>query len=143
MVLLAACPACCCTLLARRGRWGLAPAQLLVGYVFTAAAYRHTVEPRACAVLPRRRAKGGYVRHCHTDSPLKGEAALLDYSEAAREDCASMVVVPGFVSAEEERSLMQEIGRTLRGKRYLYDHWDGVSVVVVCTSCHTMSLRFR
>jgi len=142
--MLAACPASRFTLLARRSRWELAPAQLLVGYVFTAAAYRrHTVEPRACAVSPRHRARGGYVRHCHTDSPLEGEAALLDYSETAREDCASMVVVPDFVSAEEERSLMQEIGRTLRGKRYLYDHWDGVSVVVVCTSCHTTSLRFR
>lgn len=127
----------CCTLLSRRGRWGLAPTQLLVSYVFTATAHRRKPEPPACAVSPGHEAKRRYVRHCHTESPLQGKIDLLEYSEAAREDCASMVVVPDFVSAKEERSLMQEIGRTLRGKRYLYDHWDGVRVAVASASCHT------
>lgn len=114
-------------LLSRCGRWGLAPSQLLVSsYVFTAATYRHKAEPWTCAVSPNE-AKSRSGRLYHSESVATGKADLLDYSEAAREDCGSMVVVPDFVSAEEERSLMQEIGRTLRGKRYLYDHWDGVS----------------
>ena len=58
---------------------------------------------------------------------LHGDAALLECSEAATEDCRDVLVVPEFVSTEEEGSLLQEIDRTLRGKKYLYNHWDGVT----------------
>lgn len=51
---------------------------------------------------------------------------LLHCNDAAREDSRDMKVIPDFVSEEEEQSLLQDIGRTLRGKRYQYDHWDGV-----------------
>ena len=37
-----------------------------------------------------------------------------------------MIVIPDFISEEEEQFLLQDISRTLRGKRYQYDHWDGV-----------------
>ena len=61
-----------------------------------------------------------------------GEAALLEVSKAAEEDRGDVAVVPGFVTTEESEGLLQEIRRTLRGKRYLYNHWDGVRLVVVC-----------
>ena len=51
---------------------------------------------------------------------------LLHCNDAAREDSRDITVIPDFVSEEEEQSLLQDIGRTLRGKRYQYDHWDGV-----------------
>lgn len=52
--------------------------------------------------------------------------SLLHCNHAAREDSRDMIVIPNFISEEEEQSLLQDIGRTLRGKRYQYDHWDGV-----------------
>jgi len=52
-------------------------------------------------------------------------------TEAAREDSADIVVVPDFISSEEEQSLLQDVSRTLRGKKYQYQHWDGVSRSVI------------
>lgn len=57
---------------------------------------------------------------------VQGDDTLLECSEAAIEDCKDVLVVPEFINAEEGESLLQEISRTLRGKRYLYNHWDGV-----------------
>lgn len=57
---------------------------------------------------------------------VQGDDTLLECSEAAIEDCKDVLVVPEFISAEEGELLLQEISRTLRGKRYLYNHWDGV-----------------
>jgi len=48
-------------------------------------------------------------------------------TEAARKDSEDIVVVPDFISSEEEQSLLQDVSRTLRGKKYQYQHWDGVS----------------
>ena len=78
---------------------------------------------RACAVFQR--PVSGRV----TSGVGRGDVSLLESSEAAREDCEDLVVVPGFVSEEEERLLLQEVRRTLRGKKYLYDHWDGVRLL--------------
>ena len=67
---------------------------------------------------------------CTSDGGLETLLAtangLLYCNDAAREDSRDMKVIPDFVSEEEEQSLLQDIGRTLRGKRYQYDHWDGV-----------------
>ena len=57
---------------------------------------------------------------------LCGDPALLEHSEAAVEDCRDVLVVPEFVTAEEGETLLREINRTLRGKSYQYNHWDGV-----------------
>lgn len=57
---------------------------------------------------------------------VQGDDDLLECSEAAIEDCKDVLVVPEFISAEEGESLLHEINRTLRGKRFLYNHWDGV-----------------
>ena len=57
---------------------------------------------------------------------LSGDPTLLERSEAASEDCSNVVVIPEFLTAKEGDNLLEEISRTLRGKKYLYDHWDGV-----------------
>ena len=64
-----------------------------------------------------------------------GDAALLEVSKTAEEDRGDVAVVPGFMTTEESECLLEEIRRTLRGKRYLYNHWDGVRLVVVCFQC--------
>ncbi len=56
------------------------------------------------------------------------DPSLLDCSRAAAQDVDDFAVIPNFVSGEEEEQLMVDIRRTLRGKKYLYDHWDGVSI---------------
>ncbi len=61
---------------------------------------------------------------CSVD--LQSDPSLVDCSKAAREDSDGFVVVPDFVSPEEEALLCQDINRTLRGKKYQYDHWDKV-----------------
>ena len=59
---------------------------------------------------------------------LQGDRGLIECSDAAREEgIKNFAVIPDFISQEEEQSLLQDISRTLRGKRYQYDHWDGVS----------------
>lgn len=63
-------------------------------------------------------------------SPMRerfGDRSLLDFSKEAEQDSLSFVVVPNFISAEEEGVLMRDVGRSLRGKKYQFDHWDGVS----------------
>ncbi len=54
------------------------------------------------------------------------DPSLVDCSEAVVNDIKCISVIPDFVSREEEEMLMVEIRRTLRGKKYMYDHWDGV-----------------
>ncbi|CAI8000411.1 Alpha-ketoglutarate-dependent dioxygenase alkB homolog 7, mitochondrial, partial [Geodia barretti] len=54
-----------------------------------------------------------------------GDPALLEASVTAEIDCGDVGVLPGFVTEDESESLLVEIRRTLRGKRYLYNHWDG------------------
>ena len=58
---------------------------------------------------------------------LKGDPNLVEYSKSAADDASNFTVVPNFVSEEEEARLMKEIERAVRGKRFLYRHWDGVS----------------
>ena len=55
------------------------------------------------------------------------DPGLIECSDSAWEDSQSLAVIPGFVSAEEEQLLLQDISRSLRGKRYEFQHWDGVS----------------
>ena len=55
-----------------------------------------------------------------------GDPALLEASVTAEIDCGDVGVLPGFVTEDESESLLVEIRRTLRGKRYLYNHWDRV-----------------
>ena len=82
------------------------------------ACFRSSVRGSCCLILRRF---------------LSGDPALLEHSEAASEDYNDVVVVPEFLTAEEGESLLQEISRILRGKKYLYDHWDGV-----CNAIHAM-----
>lgn len=69
---------------------------------------------------------------CSTAPSVHGDDTLLECSEAALEDCKNVLVIPEFISVEEGESLLQEISRTLRGKRYLYNHWDGVGADCAC-----------
>lgn len=65
---------------------------------------------------------------------LGGDPNLIDCSPAAEGDRDGFVVIPDFVSVEEEHELCQDIKRTLRGRQYQYDHWDKLS-----TSCHNIA----
>ena len=38
-----------------------------------------------------------------------------------------MTIVPGFIAAEEESSLMKEMERVWRHSKYEYSHWDKVT----------------
>ncbi|XP_064386959.1 alpha-ketoglutarate-dependent dioxygenase alkB homolog 7, mitochondrial-like [Halichondria panicea] len=53
------------------------------------------------------------------------DPSLLDCSRAAAQDVDGFAIISNFVSSEEEEQLMVDIRRTLRGRKYLYDHWDG------------------
>ena len=55
-----------------------------------------------------------------------GDRNLVVFSKEAEEDSWSFAVIPGFISPEEEESLMMDVSRSLRGKKYQFDHWDGV-----------------
>ena len=61
---------------------------------------------------------------------ITSEERLVNCTEAARADSEDIVVVPEFISSEEEQSLLQDVRRTLRGKKYQYKHWDGVRRLV-------------
>ena len=62
-----------------------------------------------------------------------GDRSLLAFSKEAEEDSWSFAVIPGFISPEEEDSLMKDVTRSLRGKKYQFDHWDGVGErVCIC-----------
>ena len=56
-----------------------------------------------------------------------GDRSLLDFSDKAEADSWSFAVIPNFVSMEEEQALMVDVRRSIRGKKYQFDHWDGVS----------------
>ena len=62
-----------------------------------------------------------------TSSVRARDPDLIECSDSAWEDSRSLAVIPGFISAEEEQLLLQDISRSLRGKRYEFQHWDGVS----------------
>lgn len=70
-----------------------------------------------------------------------GEDGLVNCTEAARKDSEDIVVVPDFISSEEEQSLLQDVSRTLRGKKYQYQHWDGVSRLVRTNSWNGMEVH--
>ena len=55
---------------------------------------------------------------------------LLSFSPSAAEDVhrGHFRVVPGFVTSAEEQSVVMEVARAMRGRKYQYDHWDGVSL---------------
>lgn len=69
----------------------------------------------------------------------RSDPSLLNYSDAATQDMEHFIVIPDFVSSKEEDQLMIDIGQTLRGKKYSYDHWDGVSVCY-CNNCIELNL---
>ena len=66
---------------------------------------------------------------------LNGDRGLLDFNKEAKEDSWSFAVIPGFISPEEEESLMMDVNRSLRGKKYQFDHWDGVSECACVCVC--------
>ena len=74
-------------------------------------------------VAPRRR-KPGTLRNLSLSS---SESCLLESSSSAAGDVCGFRVVPGFVTDSEEQSLLKEVTRALKRRRYQYDHWDGVS----------------
>jgi len=47
-------------------------------------------------------------------------------SEAAREDAQCVSVIADFATAREETSVVREVGKAFRGKKYQFDHWDKV-----------------
>ena len=70
-----------------------------------------------------------------------GDRSLLAFSKEAEEDSWSFAVISGFISSEEEKSLMMDVTRSLRGKKYQFGHWDGVCECVcvcvrVCVCAH-------
>lgn len=93
--------------------------------------YKH---PCKCVMISQRK-KCLQFHLCHLvpgEPPpvcLEGDPSLLDPSEeAATEDVNCFTVVPNFISLEEEDQLLVDIRQSLRGKKYQYDHWDGVCV---------------
>lgn len=53
----------------------------------------------------------------------------LDASDAAAEDILArdMIIHEDFLSAEEEKSLLDEVEPYMKRLRYEHDHWDDVS----------------
>lgn len=51
--------------------------------------------------------------------------SLLEFSASVGGDVQHFRVIPDFVTAEEEQSVLKEVTRALRGRKYQYDHWDG------------------
>lgn len=47
----------------------------------------------------------------------------------AGHEIRQLEVLPDFCTPGEEKELMVEVERTLRRKRYEYDHWDDVSLL--------------
>ena len=47
-------------------------------------------------------------------------------SGAAREDAQYVCVMADFARASEETSVVREMSKTFRGKKYQFDHWDKV-----------------
>ena len=56
-----------------------------------------------------------------------GDSSFLAFSKAGEADSRDFTVIPNFISTEEEDNLMMDVSRSLRGKKYQFDHWDGVS----------------
>ena len=56
-----------------------------------------------------------------------GDRNFLEFSKGAEADNWDFAVIPDFISSEDEQSLMNDISRSFRGKKYQFDHWDGVS----------------
>lgn len=56
-----------------------------------------------------------------------GDRNSLEFSKEAEADSWDFAVIPDFISSEDEQSLMNDISRSFRGKKYQFDHWDGVS----------------
>ena len=56
-----------------------------------------------------------------------GDRNFLEFSKEAEADSWDFAVIPDFISSEEEQSLISDISRSFRGKKYQFDHWDGVS----------------
>ena len=76
--------------------------------------------------------------HSNSDrnrTELTGVRDLLCFSENAEADSWSMTVIPDFISTEEEDHLMADVSRSLRGKKYQFDHWDGVSILRIADPC--------
>lgn len=56
-----------------------------------------------------------------------GDRNLLEFTKEAEIDSWDFAVIPDIISSEDEQSLMSDVSRSLRGKKYQFDHWDGVS----------------
>lgn len=69
-----------------------------------------------------------------------GDRSLLDFSREAEADGWNFTVIPCFISLEEEQALMADVSRSLRGKKYQFDHWDGVSGHLYYCSTQHVSL---
>ena len=77
---------------------------------------------------------------------------LVDCSVQVAGDSGDFVLVPDFITPEEEQSLMCDVGLSFRRLRYQYAHWDQVrrsiysvaACIVNSLYCaHTESLRIR
>ena len=56
---------------------------------------------------------------------------LVDGSEAAQQEFGDLVVLPDFISEEDEAAIIQEVDFGFRRSKYQYSHWDGVSCYVL------------
>ncbi len=57
-----------------------------------------------------------------------GELVEASPLSAAEGDDRHFKVIPEFISSSEEQSVLKEVARAFRRKKYQYDHWDGVSI---------------
>lgn len=51
---------------------------------------------------------------------------LVDCSDQAADDSRDFVLIPDFITPDEEQSLMGDVGTSFRRLRYQYAHWDQV-----------------
>ena len=51
---------------------------------------------------------------------------LVEVSESAKEDAQCISIKMNFATPNEERNVVKEVSRVFKGKKYKYDHWDGV-----------------
>ncbi len=70
-----------------------------------------------------------YVCCCSADD-------LIEFSDSAREDVMFVKVVKDFATLGEEESVVKEMTKKFRGKKYNFDHWDKV-----CGCCFAFFVR--
>lgn len=82
-------------------------------------------------------AVGTGLQRCASSGPLfaSDEALIVGSSRELVQKLGSQVQVrTGFITEEEEQTLLRELDPGLKKKRYEFDHWDDVSLCKL-TAC--------